>query len=45
MHERGIDTGALFFAADNEPALRLYRSLGFDVHRVDRAYECEVTPA
>ena len=45
VHERGIDTGVLFCAADNEAALRLYRSLGFDVHRLDRAYEREVAPA
>lgn len=42
VHRRGIDVGMLFCAADNEPALNLYRSLGFDVHRIDRAYECEV---
>ncbi len=43
VHERGIETGMLFTAADNEPALKLYRSLGFQVHRTDRAYECEVS--
>jgi mycothiol synthase len=41
---RGITTGSLFVAADNAPALKLYRSLGFTVHRTDRAYECEVVP-
>jgi mycothiol synthase len=45
VHGRGIDVGMLFCAADNEPALGLYRALGFAVHRVDRAYECEVGPA
>jgi mycothiol synthase len=42
---RGITTGMLFVAADNAPALKLYRSLGFTVHRTDRAYELEVTPS
>jgi mycothiol synthase len=39
MAGRGITTGMLFCAADNERALRLYRGLGFTVHREDRAYE------
>jgi mycothiol synthase len=42
MAQRGAPTGMLYCAADNDRALRLYRSLGFDVHRVDRAYECTV---
>jgi mycothiol synthase len=45
LHDRGIDTGMLFVAADNAAALKLYRSLGFKVHRRDRAYEREVAPA
>jgi len=45
LHARGIDTGMLFCAYDNENALKLYHSLGFTVHRTDRAYECEVAPA
>ncbi|MGQ0824321.1 MAG: mycothiol synthase [Actinomycetota bacterium] len=43
MAERGVTTGSLFCAADNIPALGLYRSLGFDVHRTDRAYELNVS--
>jgi len=42
LSDRGITTGMLFVAADNQPALKLYRSLGFTVHRTDRAYELEV---
>jgi mycothiol synthase len=44
MAARGIRTGMLYCAADNDRALRLYRSLGFETHRVDRAYECHVRP-
>ena len=35
----GITTGMLFVAAENTSALALYRALGFEVHRIDRAYE------
>jgi mycothiol synthase len=45
MHARGVATGSLFTNADNERAVRLYRSLGFTVHRIDRSYACEVAPA
>ena len=44
LYERRVTTGMLFCAADNGPALRLYKGLGFEVHRVDRAYELEVRP-
>jgi mycothiol synthase len=40
----GITTGMLFVAAENESALALYRSLGFTVHRVDRAYARDIAP-
>ena len=39
LADRGIRTGMLFVDGDNEAALRLYESLGFTVHRRDRAYE------
>jgi mycothiol synthase len=42
VQQRGVDAGSLFCAADNTGALHLYESLGFTVHRTDRAYECEV---
>jgi mycothiol synthase len=45
LHERGVTTGMLFVAADNTGALALYRSLGFEIHRTDRAYSMTVEPA
>jgi mycothiol synthase len=38
MHERGATVGMLFVAAENHGAVALYESLGFTVHRTDRAY-------
>src|SRR5262249_7105608 len=43
VHERGAVVGTLFVAADNEGALALYRSLGFVVHRTDRAYVPDIS--
>jgi mycothiol synthase len=45
LAERGMATGMLFVDAANEPAMRLYRSLGFTTRRLDRAYEREVATA
>jgi mycothiol synthase len=42
VHERGAAAAMLFCAANNTNALMLYRSLGFSVHRTDRAYETTI---
>lgn len=38
LAERGLRTGMLYVEADNEPALRTYRRLGFEPVRTDRAW-------
>ncbi|WP_411699245.1 mycothiol synthase [Conyzicola sp.] len=38
LAERGIRVSSLYVEADNEPALRLYRSFGFDDYAVDVQY-------
>jgi mycothiol synthase len=45
LADRGVRTGMLFVDGDNQAAVRLYESLGFTTHRLDRAYEREVAPA
>lgn len=40
---RGLAVGMLYVDTTNEPALRLYRSLGFTVDHVHRAYTALVT--
>jgi mycothiol synthase len=44
VHRRGAPVGMLFVAADNAGARALYTSLGFTVHRTDRAYVHDVEP-
>ena len=38
LASRGIRTAALYVEADNEPAVRLYRSFGFTDHSIDIQY-------
>lgn len=45
LADHGVRAGMLFVDGDNQPALRLYDSLGFTTHRVDRAYEREAASA
>jgi mycothiol synthase len=42
LHEHGAPVGMLFVDATNASAVGLYRGLGFDVARVDRAYGRDV---
>jgi mycothiol synthase len=42
LAERGLTVGMLFVDAANEPAVGLYRSLGFTTSRTDRAYGLDI---
>jgi mycothiol synthase len=45
MHRvRGIDHGMLYVDGANEPAVRLYTSIGFTIDHMDRAYAGAVEP-
>ena len=41
LESRGIRTAALYVDADNEAAVRLYRSCGFGDHTIDVQYRRE----
>jgi mycothiol synthase len=41
---RDCPTGMLYVDGSNTEALALYRALGFQMHRADRAYELDVAP-
>jgi mycothiol synthase len=42
MADRGMREGSLYVDSANEPALKMYRGIGFDVHHLDRAYVTDV---
>lgn len=45
LADRGIRNGMLFVDGANTAALHLYESLGFTIHRRDRAYERAIGPS
>jgi mycothiol synthase len=44
LAEAGITVGMLYVDGDNVAAVGLYRSMGFTVDHVDRAYGGKVAP-
>jgi mycothiol synthase len=42
---KGLTVGMLYVDASNEPAVKLYRDMGFTIDHVDRAYTGDVAPA
>lgn len=44
LHRAGLEIGMLYVESTNDPAVHLYRDLGFTVHATDRAFTVEVLP-
>ena len=44
LHRAGLEVGMLYVESTNDPAVHLYRDLGFTVHATDRAYTLEISP-
>jgi mycothiol synthase len=42
LHRMGAPMGMLYVDADNEPAVRMYESLGFTTHHIQRAFVGDV---
>jgi mycothiol synthase len=44
MAKEGITTGMLYVDGGNDPAVHLYKDMGFTIDHVDRAYTADITP-
>lgn len=44
LASQGLETGMLYVEADNGPAIRTYRRLGFEIVRTDRAWSTTLRP-
>jgi mycothiol synthase len=45
MAGQGVPVGMLYVDADNTAAMSMYRKLGFEIYRTDRAYTGDIAPA